>query len=346
MIKKILLPTFFVIFLFSLTIDAQMSKFVGNWQNTNNQTNGVTRVRISRNGNNAFAHLWGKCTPNDCDWGRRSATKYAPNSTGSEVNNTTALSTSFNSGGIRRFVLFRLIGSTTLEAEVFTTFASGDNRNNYVRKHRFRKSAVTGVLRAPVHVSPRSGSTLTNFPRRVTLDWRAVGGATAYVVEIGTYMPRAGGGGSWSNIQRRVTATRFTHTHVGDQAGRWRVWAIGGNNRAGRKSGWWTFNYRTTAAVLRAPVQVSPANGRVFNRFPRSTVLNWNSVPGAVAYRVEVQYFSSGRWSVNYINKRVSTSQYAFTFVGAQRGRWRVWAISGNGTAGRKSPWRTFRYTR
>ncbi|NNE67779.1 MAG: hypothetical protein HKN33_14550 [Pyrinomonadaceae bacterium] len=347
MTKRILLPTFFVICLFSLSVSAQLSNFVGTWQNTNSQTRGVTKIAVTRNGNNAFLRAWGQCTPNDCDWGRRTATKYASGPTRNEVNNTIALSASFSSSGIGRFVIVRLTGGSTMEADVFTTYPPGDNRSNSFNKYRFRKSTVATVLGAPVQIAPRNGQRLTNFPRRVRLDWRPVSGAIAYRVEIETYFRNSSGGGSWGgNTQKRVNASQYTHTHVGDQPGRWRVWAIDRNNRAGRKSGWRTFDYRTTPTVLRAPVQVSPANGRVFNRFPRNTLLNWNPVPGATAYRVEIEYFSGGRWIGGYKNVRVTSSQYRFNFVGAQPGRWRVWAISASGTAGRKSPWRTFRYTR
>jgi hypothetical protein len=37
---------------------------------------------------------------------------------------------------------------------------------------------------------------------------------------------------------------------------------------------------------------------------------------------------------------------YTFDFVGAQPGRWRVWALDKNGKPGQKSPWWTFHYTR
>lgn len=39
----------------------------------------------------------------------------------------------------------------------------------------------------------------------------------------------------------------------------------------------------------------------------------------------------------------VSTT-YEFEFVGAQRGRWRVWALDKEGREGFKSAWRSFVY--
>jgi len=40
-----------------------------------------------------------------------------------------------------------------------------------------------------------------------------------------------------------------------------------------------------------------------------------------------------------------SSTTYTFNFVGAQPGRWRVWAVNGSGMPGSKSGWREFRFT-
>lgn len=95
---------------------------------------------------------------------------------------------------------------------------------------------------------------------------------------------------------------------------------------------------------LAAPIQVSPPNGSVFSHYPRTTTLKWNPVPGATGYNLEVQYYGAG-WE-NYIMKtNLTTTFYTFDFVGAQPGRWRVWAVGAGGAAGRKSPWWEFKYT-
>src|SRR5262249_42648081 len=41
---------------------------------------------------------------------------------------------------------------------------------------------------------------------------------------------------------------------------------------------------------LPAPVQLSPANNTVFDRYPRLTKIEWSPVEEAVSYRVEVDY--------------------------------------------------------
>ncbi len=46
-----------------------LSRFTGAWVNEDEGTPGVTRVEIRAEGNTVFVHMWGACTPTDCDWG-------------------------------------------------------------------------------------------------------------------------------------------------------------------------------------------------------------------------------------------------------------------------------------
>ncbi len=100
------------------------------------------------------------------------------------------------------------------------------------------------------------------------------------------------------------------------------------------------------------PTQISPANGTVFNTFPRTTKLRWSPVTGVASYTVEIDCLgccAPGKWcadvgkSFRVVSKLTSTS-FTFDFVGAQPGRWRVWAVSAAGTQSPKSPWWNFTY--
>jgi hypothetical protein len=114
----------------------------------------------------------------------------------------------------------------------------------------------------------------------------------------------------------------------------------------------YTFS-RSSAPViagLATPRQLSPVNGKVFNRYSRQTVLQWEVVPGAVSYTVEVDYLSGNSWYSDQgrtyiIAPNLKTTSYTFNFVGAQPGRWRVWAVGPNGETSSKSGWWGFRYT-
>jgi len=115
-------------------------------------------------------------------------------------------------------------------------------------------------------------------------------------------------------------------------------------------------NEKVKGVNLPAPDQLSPENDSVFDFYPRQTVLKWSPVAGAVSYGVEVDY-CEGREKVcvnpqplrllnNPSASGITSETYEFRFVGAQPGRWRVWAVDKEGREGFKSPWRTFVYLR
>jgi len=103
-----------------------------------------------------------------------------------------------------------------------------------------------------------------------------------------------------------------------------------------------------TLVGLPAPALIAPADGAVFNIYPRTTTLQWGAVSGAGKYILEVEACSSGKPSDCFalFSKELTTTSHTFNFVGSQPGQWRVWALDGNGQAGQKSAWWKFTYTR
>ena len=108
---------------------------------------------------------------------------------------------------------------------------------------------------------------------------------------------------------------------------------------------------------LSAPVQLSPADNVKLDYFPRLTKLEWTPVEGAASYSVEVDYCRGRReYSHECVDPQpfklddsppmtgIAETSYEFNFLGAQPGRWRVWAVDKDGREGFKSPWRTFFY--
>ncbi len=110
---------------------------------------------------------------------------------------------------------------------------------------------------------------------------------------------------------------------------------------------------------LAAPLQTSPADNIELEHYPRVTKLEWSAVEGALSYSVEVDLcrgdVKDGRTCINPQPLQLTgnspmsgllETKYEFEFIGAQPGRWRVWAIDKDGREGFKSPWRTFIYLR
>jgi hypothetical protein len=101
------------------------------------------------------------------------------------------------------------------------------------------------------------------------------------------------------------------------------------------------------------PVLVSPADGTVLNDYPRNTTLEWEPVLGAERYLVEIMACSSSNKSncfshpmIEKTSRETTETTYAFNFVGAQPGKWRVTAIGTDGKLGIPSDWWTFSYSK
>jgi hypothetical protein len=50
-----------------------VDQFIGKWVNIDANTRGITRVEIRAEANKTFVHMWGACTPKECDWGEMQA---------------------------------------------------------------------------------------------------------------------------------------------------------------------------------------------------------------------------------------------------------------------------------
>ncbi len=96
-----------------------------------------------------------------------------------------------------------------------------------------------------------------------------------------------------------------------------------------------------------------PQEGDVFDHWPRKVQFRWDPVNiSGVKYTVEVDAFgavNAGKWAEETnetfaIYHNITTNRHDHTFVGAQRGRWRVRAQVG-GRMCSWSPWSYFRFT-
>ncbi len=105
--------------------------------------------------------------------------------------------------------------------------------------------------------------------------------------------------------------------------------------------------------ALPQPTQLYPTDGMIFSHYPRQTVLVWEKVPDAASYTVEIDCYhccTGNAWCTDKgrqwrLAPGLTKTVYAFQFVGAQPGRWRVWAVGADGVAGAKSEWSQFSYT-
>jgi hypothetical protein len=181
----------------------------------------------------------------------------------------------------------------------------------------------------PVLVSPANGAALFHYPRTTTLIWNPVIGAVSYLVESAFLS-----GSTWVAYPE-VTVTGnsnsfYTFAFVGDQKGRWRVTAFDGTNYSAA-SAWWTFSFNTTPQ-METPILTTPAANVVFDQYPRTLTLSWKMVPAATGYYLETAYCQAGEIDcVSYPAVTITDplqSDYTFSFIGAQPGKWRVTTLS------------------
>mgnify|MGYP003767417677 CR=1 FL=1 len=122
--------------------------------------------------------------------------------------------------------------------------------------------------KAPLLRYPPDGTELHNFPRRITLEWSPVSdhSRVSYYVQVDTMYPSNDAGpGVWkSQVYGPMLQNRMNYTHIGDQQGRWMVWAVDGANNTGPKSEtrYFTFNTAKQATPKPTPklVAVEPSS--------------------------------------------------------------------------------------
>jgi TonB family protein len=118
------------------------------------------------------------------------------------------------------------------------------------------RSAPSTPLEAPALLSPPDGSAFYTFPRRLVMRWGPVEGAARYHVMVDYF-----DGTGWNSDRTggvvhpvlELNAPTYALDFVGDQPGRWRVWAVDATGRLGEKSPWRTFTWDTRAARVAQP---------------------------------------------------------------------------------------------
>ncbi|MFB2118854.1 C25 family cysteine peptidase [Parapedobacter sp. 2B3] len=123
-----------------------------------------------------------------------------------------------------------------------------------------------------------------------------------------------------------------------------RQWFYGMSILGDPTLGWWK------GAV---PRPIAPAEGSVFNHYPRTMTFSWQpvSIPGAT-YSIEIDAHGAvraGQWAAESfqtfsVHHNLTGTSFNHNFVGAQPGRWRVRAKIGDRYCN-WSEWQYFRFT-
>jgi len=126
---------------------AALNQFTGNWKNADPNTRGITTLVISGNGNALRMHAWGKCHPQDCDWGEVDAYAYAPNVSSPIDPTAQAVSAVYTTGFSQTLVIVTPAGKNTLRVQVYTRFTDNSNRSNYTATYAFKRQIHLAPMR-------------------------------------------------------------------------------------------------------------------------------------------------------------------------------------------------------
>ena len=143
--RTIFLIPALILWMAASTASAALSNFGDGWRNVNADTYGITRLQVTVNGANVAVHAWGKCHPQDCDWGTVQGHAYATSAAASLSAKAQAVSAVFKTSFSEAMVLLHSGRGNSLRADVYTRFTDNSGRSNYVRTERFARQRQTSA---------------------------------------------------------------------------------------------------------------------------------------------------------------------------------------------------------
>lgn len=109
----------------------------GVWVNTNSSSRALTRVDIINTGIGWRIHIWGKCYPEDCDWGTVPLQVF-----GDSVSDGSAkYGLAYWDSDFKDTIVSVHIDGQTLVTETYNIFKYDPRRSNYFIINRFRMAA-------------------------------------------------------------------------------------------------------------------------------------------------------------------------------------------------------------
>jgi len=162
---------------------AGLEGFAGTWKNSDSETGGLTTIIINVKGRNIRVHVWGKCLPEDCDWGTVMARSYALGDVCSKIQADTITDTItavFSWSWSETLMVIKQLVANHLAVEVYTHFTDDSGRRDCVSRAEFQCSAgaqqtemyvlfdttETGILSPS---APRKVSGIDEWPAKLTV---------------------------------------------------------------------------------------------------------------------------------------------------------------------------------
>ncbi|HHO75937.1 MAG TPA: hypothetical protein ENN05_05860 [Deltaproteobacteria bacterium] len=127
--KRLFLAMALILFSVGTAGAADSRQYNGTWINTDTNTRGLTKVVVEGSGGKASVHVWGKCSPQDCDWGWSNCNSYLDGH----------LSTRYRDDIAVRNLTITMPTPGTLKVQVHTRFIDDSDRADQDATYTFRR---------------------------------------------------------------------------------------------------------------------------------------------------------------------------------------------------------------
>jgi hypothetical protein len=155
-INLVLLTIFMALFATGI-VPAQINHVEGRWENIKPGNEGITSIVITYNGARVIVHAWGRCVPNDCDWGETPAYAYGNNAKSDVVTSANTLIATYSAGSKETILLIRLAARDRIQVESFIRFTDNTGETAYHARDVFVRTGLeTGVMQECLTYNPHN----------------------------------------------------------------------------------------------------------------------------------------------------------------------------------------------
>ena len=139
--KALLIFVLMSLSLFGLPAQASIDDFLGTWNNSDTNTRGITKIIVSRAGDDVSMQVFGSCSPTDCDWGMIAAHVMGPGVSADNMANANSVVAVYDQNFADKIIILQpSFGG--LQAQALTHFKDGSGRSDYSSTDQFIREII------------------------------------------------------------------------------------------------------------------------------------------------------------------------------------------------------------
>lgn len=132
---------------------------LGEWENRDRNTRSVTRMHFTLQGGRLQCRIWGRCHPEDCDWGIRPVELYGRNVSANLPEEASAFTMEYPSGFATKWLTGRIGKRGEMVVDLFNRFQDRSGRSDYHLRFRMVRKRTADFEEArelPVRIRSRT----------------------------------------------------------------------------------------------------------------------------------------------------------------------------------------------